>query len=169
MWCGASLYYAGVWPPLGPICTGLAAHSTINTALNYLHWVQWTKIFAPVLHSTICAEQCKAQFALHRNICNTIMHCIKNVTQKMDRPGKEENMKLWWTALNLSEKYWQCILGRLYKLFTIWLQCGSKTCSALADSFKLFQCSWWMEVPTLLRHSSFIIRIILQPPYSLSP
>ena len=85
-----------------------------HTQLLTLHWTICTECSGwKYLHqySTICTEQCTAQFALHRNICTTIMHCIKNATQKMDRFGKGAHIRVWWTALNLSEKYWQCIYG----------------------------------------------------------
>ena len=167
--CGA--VPASIMPASDPLSAPFALAGQ-HTQLLTLHWTICTEFNGQkYLHqySTICAEQCTAQFALHRNICTTIIHCKKSVSQKMDRLEKGHTWKcdgqpsiFKWDVLTVH-------IGGLYKLFTIWLQCGSKTCSALADSFKLFQCSWWMEVPTLLRHSSFIILIILQRPYSLSP
>ena len=149
----------------------------------HLHWAgQHTQLLT--LHWTICTEcsgwkylnQYAQQCTVYNRICTAPKYSHHNYALHIEYNPKDgetwkrgihesvmDSPQLKWNVLTVH------IWGRLYKLFTISEQCGSKTCSALADSFKLFQCSWWMEVPTLLRHSSFIIRIILQPPYSLSP
>ena len=40
-----------------PFALSWAAHSTINTALNYLHWVQWMEIFEPVCTTVYSVQQ----------------------------------------------------------------------------------------------------------------